>query len=204
MLGRVPTIAVVATMAVLAGCSGGFAGPDTATPPGPDDPTPTPTDEAPPRTNHETRTLSITNGGFDEMVVTLGAYDGRIDSFTVTYGNGSTRILSRPTNERGGGWPYILPGDEVTAVEPANVTELARWSTVLERNETLSLPTVASHRNATYLVVLRQQRSEHLFAVSVVDCDRPFPTLERFELQVGGLERDGAGQPRSHSSIECG
>jgi hypothetical protein len=203
MLGRIPPIAVVATMAVLAGCSGGFAGPDTATPAGPDEPSPTATDEAPSQTNHETRNLSITNGGFDEMVVTLGAVDGRIESFTVTYENGSTRTLSRPTNESGGGWPYILPSDEVTAAEPANVTEVARWSTVLERNETLSLPTVASHPNATYLVVLRQPRSEHLFAVTVVECDQPFPTLERFELQVGGLESDGAGQPRSHSSIEC-
>lgn len=193
---HLPIAVVVAILVVFAGCLGGSAGDEqatsTATEGGRDVPA-----------THETQNLSVTNYRFDEVAVTVQAVRGPIEALTFTYQDGSEETGPRPQDAARHGWPRVALGDEVTAVAPANATEVARWATVVPRNETVSLPTVATHENTSYLVIVHLPAFEQVVRVDVVECTPPSPEVERFELQLGGLERNGEGQPISSRGTSC-
>lgn len=193
---RIFIAVVVAVLVVFAGCLGGLVGEKQSTSTATDDGRAVPT-------AHATQNISITNYRFDEIIVTVQAVEGPVETLNFTYQNGSTQTESRPQDAARHGWPRVSLGDEVTAVAPANATEVARWSAAVPRNETVSLPTVATHPNASYLVVVHLPAFEQVVHVDIVECTPPFPSLKRFELQLGGLKTEGEGQPTASRQGTC-
>lgn len=217
---------VVVVLVVLAGCLGGLLGGERSsptptetavdssavqsspsrTPTSPATPTSTPTatEDGPtvPATQ-EPRNLSVTNYRYEEVVVTVRAVRGPVEKLNVTYGNGSVRTDARKEYDVDVGWPFgPWLGRNVTSVEPVDTTAVARWSADVSRNETVSLPTVATHPHVSYLVVVYHPFFEQVVDGRLVECTPPFSRVERFELQMGEPGTRSAGA-RGHVSCHA-
>lgn len=203
-----PKTLLVALVVLLAGCNGGLAGDAPAT-------TPTETESNTPTTSTTevdrdgqaalvTQNISITNHRFDAVVVTVYALRGSVKQINYSYGNGSARTNTRPQGDAGKVWPDVDLGDNVTGDEPVNNTEVARWSAHVTQNETVSLPTVASRQNVSYLIVVYHPAFQQAIHIELFECpNAPWTIIDEIHLQLGGLESDGAGHPTKSAHTSC-
>lgn len=145
-------VLVLASLLTLAGCAAlSGDGPDSTTTASQTHTT-TPTFES-------RNAISVVNEQSKGHIVTVQVVSESVTALNLTHENGTvvTHQLKNPNSVPSLRLREWVVENNVTAVEPANTTTVARWSADLDAHSTVTLPFPVERQNVTILIVVSEK-----------------------------------------------